>query len=161
VAEWNRKPTDLDVGTAGEHLVCADLLLAGYVAFRTEQTCAYDVAVDLGGRLIRIQVKSTRAPVAASPRPVSYLWRVQRMGKGGRHVYHEDSFDLLALVALDIRRVAYLPQSTQRVMVRLRPPEMPGGEQFSDYPIGRAIGHVLGDPVPDVAGLAAGEGGER
>ena len=85
-----REPTDLDVGTAGEHLVCADLLLGGYVAFRADQNCAYDVAVDLGGRLIRLQVKSTRAVKPIPQREtesLAYQWHVRRAGKGGRRNY--------------------------------------------------------------------------
>ena len=52
--------TDLAAGTAAEHLVCADLLLCGYRAFLADQNCAYDIAVDVAGRLIRIQVKAQR-----------------------------------------------------------------------------------------------------
>lgn len=42
--------TDLAAGAAGEHLVCADLLLQGYRAFLSDQNCPYDVAVDVGGQ---------------------------------------------------------------------------------------------------------------
>ncbi|MFE0088814.1 group I intron-associated PD-(D/E)XK endonuclease [Streptomyces sp. NPDC059016] len=137
-----REPTDLDVGTAGEHLVCADLLLNGYVAFRTDQSCAYDIAVDLGGRLVRLQVKSTRAlkllPQRSAPSP-SYQWHVRRAGKGGRRLYADDEFDLLALVALDIRQVAYVPPSLSRQTIHIRQPGSKEGKQFADYPFARAL----------------------
>ena len=53
--------TDLAAGTAAEHLVCADLLLQGYVAYLTDQNAAYDIVADKDGHLIRVQVKATRA----------------------------------------------------------------------------------------------------
>lgn len=41
--------TDLAVGLAAEHLVCAELLMLGHRAFLANQNCPYDVAV-LGRR---------------------------------------------------------------------------------------------------------------
>ena len=115
--------TDLMVGGAGEHIVCADLLMQGYRAFLADQTCAYDVAVDVGGRLIRVQVKATRCqksiPQRAKHHP-GYMWHVRRAGKGGRRVYGQNEFDLLALVALDVRLVAYLPPSQSRQTIHIR-----------------------------------------
>lgn len=137
-----REPTDLDVGTAGEHLVCADLLLSGYIAFRTDQSCAYDIAVDLGGRLVRLQVKSTRGPKQLPQRlttSLAYQWHVRRAGKGGRRLYADDEFDLLALVGLDIRQVAYVPPSLNRQTIHIRQSASTEGKQFSDYPFARAL----------------------
>lgn len=53
-------------GTAGEYIVCADLILSGFVAYTTSQGLPYDIALDVGGKLLRIAVKSTRK---AKPRP--------------------------------------------------------------------------------------------
>ncbi|WIA95826.1 hypothetical protein [Curtobacterium sp. MCBA15_004] len=137
--------TDLAAGTAAEHLVCAELLMSGHRAFLADQNCAYDVAVDLGGRLIRLQVKATRKqrsiPQRAEHIP-AYMWHVRRAGKGGRRVYDDDAFDLLALVALDVQRIAYLPPSEQRQTVHIRPPGSTGGKQFDDYPFVAAIQEV-------------------
>ena len=74
--------TDLAAGAAGEHLVCADLLMLGYRAFLADQNCPYDVAVDVGGRLIRIQVKSTRKAKALPQRAghfPAYMWSMGDM----------------------------------------------------------------------------------
>lgn len=137
--------TDLATGTAAEHLVCADLLLAGWRAFLADQNCPYDVAVDVGGRLIRIQVKATRAqrsiPQRATHIP-AYMWNVRRAGKAGARVYAVDDFDLLALVALDVRCTAYLPPSQHKQTVHIRPPEAVGGKQFADYPFDKALVEV-------------------
>jgi hypothetical protein len=144
---FGHEPTDLEVGTAGEHLVCADLLLSGLTAFLTDQSCAYDIAVDLGGRLIRLQVKSTRISKPIPQREstiLAYQWHVRRCGKGNARNYGEDEFDLLALVGLDIRAVAYMPPSFQRSMVQIRPPDVAGpGKQFADYSFARAL-HEIG-----------------
>ena len=102
---------DLQIGEAGEHLVCADLILNGCPAFQSAQGLPYDVCVNFNNRVYRIQVKTTRAP-----RPVpqrvnrtdAYLFHTRRCGKGGRQSYAESDFDILALVALDIKKVAYL-----------------------------------------------------
>jgi hypothetical protein len=138
----DREVSDLAAGTAGEHIVCADLLLSGFIAFRTDQTCAYDVAVDLGGHLIRVQVKSTRVPAVIPQRESrihAYRWHVRRAGKGGRRKYGEKEFDLYALVALDIRAVAYVLPAHVQSMVDIRPPGAPAGKKFADYPFARAL----------------------
>ncbi|WP_233872419.1 group I intron-associated PD-(D/E)XK endonuclease [Paraburkholderia adhaesiva] len=115
--------TDLAAGHAAEHLVCADLLLSGYKAFLTDQICAYDVAAEIHGRLVRIQVKATRAPKLIAQnahRPFAYQWNVRRAGKHGRRTYGENEFDMLALVALDVKKIAYLPPSRSRQTIHIR-----------------------------------------
>lgn len=149
---------DLAAGTAAEHLVCADLLLGGYRAFLADQNCPYDVAVDVGGRLVRIQVKSTRQqraiPQRASKDIPAYMWHVRRAGKGGRRVYQADDFDLLALVALDVRKIAYLPPSSVKQTIHIRPHENSGppptggkaGKTFGQFPFDRALIEVCNAP---------------
>lgn len=125
--------TDLAAGTAGEHLVCADLILMGYKAFRSEQVCAYDAVVDLGGKLIRIQVKTARKsrviPQLKS-RNAAYIFHVKKSGKGGRKRYAKTDFDLLALVALDAGRIAYLPPSKAVSTVNIRSHNYAGAIAF-------------------------------
>lgn len=146
--------TDLAAGVAGEHLVCADLLMLGYRAFLADQNCPYDVAVDIGGRLIRVQVKSTRKAKALPQRVghfPAYMWNVRRAGKGGARVYADGEFDLLACVALDVRKVAYLPPSMHCQTVHIRthddpnPPAHGGkaGKTFSQFPFQAAMREVL------------------
>ena len=138
--------TDLAAGTAAEHIVCAELLLDGWRAFLTDQMCPYDVAVDIGGRLVRVQVKATRQQRAIPQRAEhipAYMWHVRRSGKGGERVYAADDFDLLALVALDCRKIAFLPPSEQKQTVHIRPSGTTGGKQFSDLTFRRAIKELL------------------
>ena len=140
----------LEVGKAAEHLVCADLILAGYRAFLSDQGLPYDLIVDLGSRLIKVQVKST-----FSPRPIpeithtqKYIWHVRRVGKGRKRIIGNDEFDILALVALDIRRTAYLPINEKvPSCVMLRPPgptvksyrQTPFAKSIDQYPFGEAL----------------------
>jgi hypothetical protein len=134
--------TDLAAGTAAEHLVCAELLMGGWRAFLADQNCPYDVAVDVNGRLVRLQVKATRMQRAIPQRAThipAYMWHVRRAGKGGRRVYGADEFDLLALVALDIKRIAYLPPSAHRQTIHIRPPGARGGRHFEDFPFTLAM----------------------
>lgn len=118
------KINDLELGVAAKHIVCADLLIQGYKAFMTDQFCSYDVAVDLGNRLIRVQVKATRGlKVIIGRKYKAYTWAPRRAGKKGKRVYGKADFDILALVAMDIRTVAYLAeQEVGLSIVNLRPP---------------------------------------
>jgi len=115
--------TDLEAGIAGEHLVCAELILKGYRAFKSDQNCPYDVAVEYKNQLIRIQVKSTRKPKAVPQRKSiipAYMWHVRRAGKGGNRVYGNDDFDILALVALDTAKIAYTPIQKVKNTIHIR-----------------------------------------
>lgn len=117
--------TALTFGKAGEHLVCTDLLLSGYNAYLSDQGLSYDVVVDADNHLYRIQVKTTfkPAPVPLRTHTEKYQWSVRRSGKGAKRIIGNDEFDILALVALDIRIVAYLPITDQvRQTVHLKPP---------------------------------------
>lgn len=116
----------LELGKAAEHLVCADLILLGHRAFLSDQGLPYDVVVDLGGRLIRIQVKGACFARNCSARSrverVTYSFFVRRVGKSGRKRLSDADCDLVALVALDIRVVAYLPIQVCGATVQLLPP---------------------------------------
>lgn len=114
--------TDLEIGKAGEHLVCADLILKGYGAYLSDQGLPYDVVCDIGGKLIRIQVKTTRTfrpvPQRVKETP-AYLFHIRRCGKGGRRSYDERDFDAMALVALDINKIAYIKLNEARQTLHL------------------------------------------
>lgn len=129
-------------GTAAEHLVCADLLLQGYSAFMTFQYCPYDVVADLGN-LVRIQVKSTREPRAQPRRGLTApVYKFYARRPSPRPAYSEGDFDLLALVALDIRRIAYVPLAFHKDTVFIRQPGSGAGKQFEDFPFAKAIAQL-------------------
>jgi hypothetical protein len=79
------------------------------------------------------------------------MWHVRRAGKGGNRVYVAGEFDLLALVALDIKRIAYLPPSEVRQTIHIRSPESEvqqglngskGGKVFSQFSFEKAVSGI-------------------
>lgn len=102
---------ELNIGRAGEYLVMFDLLSKGYQAFLTDQGVAYDVVLDLGSRLVRLQVKTTQKPAKMNKEYANnvYLFSVRRAGRGGARSYGTHEFDGFALVALDRKSVYYYP----------------------------------------------------
>jgi len=103
----------LEIGKAAEHLVCADLILHGFRCYLSDQGLPYDVVVDLDGNLIRIQVKATCFPrdVNSQGRAerIAYSFPVRRRGKSQKGRLSTKECDIVALVALDIQAIAYLP----------------------------------------------------
>jgi hypothetical protein len=121
--------SDLQAGKAGEYLVCADLILQGHVAFPSEQGLPYDVVVDCAGRLLKVQVKTTRAPLPVPQRQAhqsGYLFTVKRCGKNGRGIYQSSDVDVFALVALDAREIGYLAAPDVKQSMVFRPSSMRG-----------------------------------
>lgn len=135
--------TDLAAGTAAEHLVCADVIMQGMTAYLTDQNCAYDIMADTPAGLVRIQVKATRGPRAVPQRVghhPAYMWHVRRRGRAGLRTYQLGEFDVLALVALDIQRIAYMPPGTEYQTVHIRPPGTNlRGKHFNDFPLQKAL----------------------
>lgn len=103
--------TDMQIGKAGEYLVCADLIMKGFIAYPSEQGLPYDVVLDDGVRLIKIQVKTTRTH-KQTPQRVNnvntYGFNVKRCGKLNRSKHTSTSCDLFAFVALDEKQVGYI-----------------------------------------------------
>ena len=142
----------LDLGKAAEHIVCADLILAGYRVFLSDQGLPYDVLVDLGERFIRVQVKSTTRTKNANAKGraanMVYVFHVRRRGRDGKGTrLSSDHCDVVALVALDTRTVAYMPISGVAQTVSLYPSgyKFPGKFKRSRYaaidgfPFGQAV----------------------
>jgi len=141
------KGNELELGLAGEHLVCAELLGQNLRAFRTEQNCPYDVALEYKGRLIRIQVRCTEKP---KPYPqkrqnhiTGYTWYI-RMGKGARKSHNPNSFDILALVAFDTRKIAYFPRNKVRITMQIpvSGAKSQKGRRFENFPLSAALEEV-------------------
>ena len=121
----------LELGTAGEHLVCADLLVAGHRAFMSAAGLPYDVVAELDGSLLKVAVKAT---LEARPRPgrvgskAVYSFSIMRhaTAQAGKLRYGELDADLVALVALDTRQIAYIPLAVCPTMIVL---ESPGAQR--------------------------------
>ena len=104
--------SDLHAGRAGEYLVAADLLKRGFECFHAAQGMPYDLVADVGGAMLRVQVKTTRKPeVLPGKGRRAYRFWVSRCGKGGAKGVVAGSVDVFALVALDTSQIGYLPAS--------------------------------------------------
>lgn len=112
----------LKIGKAGEYIVCADLILKGHIAFPTEQGLPYDVVFDYNGRLFKVQVKTTQSPRNLHRKnPVQgYVFNIKRCGKRNIKKTTSNSCDIFALVALDTKTVAYLPNKDVRETMNFR-----------------------------------------
>lgn len=147
------------IGKAAEHIVCADLLLAGYHAFLADQGSPFDVVAVAQGRLWRVQVKATQQAKnvnakGRNPR-VAYTWSVRRRGRdGGADRLSREHCDLVALVALDARIVAWFPvelcgETVQLVEPGMKPKTMGGKRSWArgvdGYPFLSAISGAPAD----------------
>lgn len=139
--------TELEFGRAAELLVCAELILAGFPAYPSAAGLAYDIAVDMGDHLIRLQVKATRGPRPIPQRVVytpAYAFNMRRCGRGGRGAYKPGQFDGYALIAVDRRLIAFLLfEECTAQTIFLRPPgHVPArnasrSETLADFPWSR------------------------
>lgn len=118
-----RLSNELQIGKAGEYLVCADLIMKGFIAFPSEQGLPYDVLLDNGEKLLRVQVKTCEKPriiPQRSKETFAYQFNIKRHGKNGRCVYGDDEVDIFALVALDTRCVGYLNGKDIKTTINFR-----------------------------------------
>jgi hypothetical protein len=139
------------IGRAGEHIVIAELLMAGHEAFLCEGKAPFDIAALIGGRLVRIQVKTTagfkQCPQRKHSTPV-YAFSARKVGKLQRQGYAEGDADLVAYVALDRRAAAYMPAEkiAQSTTLRIRAFEdqyyCKTGMFFEDFPLSKALGEI-------------------
>lgn len=118
-----RKSEQMQIGKAGEYLVCADLILKGFIAFPSEQGLPYDVLLDTGGKILRVQVKTTeglRIVPQRTKESKCYIFNIKRHGKGGKQRYTDKEIDLFALVCLDTMRIGYLQNHQMPDTINLR-----------------------------------------
>lgn len=118
-----RGSKQLQIGKAGEYLVCADLIMKGFIAFPSEQGLPYDVLLDNGYKLLKVQVKTTEKYKSIPQRNVdtkAYIFNVKRAGKKGKTRYSEKEIDLFALVCLDTMKIGYVKNIDMPVTINIR-----------------------------------------
>ena len=119
-----RKSNELQKGKAGEYLVCADLILMGFIAYPSEQGLPYDVVMDRGdGRLLKVQVKTTDGPRVVPQRKgdsTAYIFNIKRHGKDNLQIYGASEVDLFALVCLDTRQIGYVQNHEMPSTINIR-----------------------------------------
>ena len=104
------------IGKIGEHLVCADLLVQGYMAFIVAEGLNYDVIVDDSGEIYnRVQVRTTqkaktfiRTSDGITYSATTHRFHI-RQGKGAKKNVEQYDVDVFAFVALDVNKIAYIP----------------------------------------------------
>lgn len=124
-----RDSKQLQIGKAGEYLVCADLILKGFIAFPSEQGLPYDILLDTGKKLLRVQVKTTEKPREVKQRknPIpAYIFSIKRAGANGKTRYEESEIDLFALVCLDTMQVGYLTNKEMPTTINIRVDSLKG-----------------------------------
>ena len=152
-----RTSKELQVGKAGEYLVCADLILKGFVAFPSEQGLPYDVLLDTGSRLFRVQVKTTTGPRVVPQRSLkssctAYIFNVKRAGKKGTQRHKNNDLDIFALVCLDTRKVGYLLNGDMPETLNIRVDALRGSHYdekgIADFAKVQELKHL---PRPEIA----------
>jgi len=123
------KSNELQVGKAGEYIVCADLIIKGLIAYPSEQGLSYDVVVDNGKKLLKCQVKTTSKPRIILQREKetnAYIFSIKRHGKNNNSIYGLTEVDLFALVCLDTKLVGYLKNKEMPTTINLRVDSLQG-----------------------------------
>ena len=99
---------ELQIGKAGEHLVCFDLIRQGFNAFLADQGLPYDVLVDIDGEIKRIQVKT--CSVAGDYGKSKNVYRFSlRTAKGASRAIRANRVDYIAFVFMNKMVVQYIP----------------------------------------------------
>lgn len=139
-------------GKAGEYLVCSDILTHNIPCFITEGKSHYDLIADLNGRLLKIQVKSTttyrNCPQRERATPV-YMFNARKYGKGGRVSYQKGDADIIAYVALDKKKIAYMSADKIAQSATFRIKEFENqyycktGMFIEDYPLTKILQKII------------------
>jgi hypothetical protein len=99
----------LQIGKAGEHLACFDLISNGFNAFLSDQGLPYDIVVDLGGSMVRVQVKTIQKPNSYGKYYKDiYRFSLRRNTPNGRLSTPADDADYIAFVFMDTKEVQYI-----------------------------------------------------
>ena len=136
---------DMQIGKAGEYLVCADLIMRGHIAYPSEQGLPYDVVADIDGRLFKVQVKTTRTHKKTPQRTGNwrtYAFNVKRCGKKNTKAHSTETCDIFALVALDERRIGYIASKEVKQTMFFRVEKYRGtyrDESINAVPSGRYL----------------------
>ncbi len=99
---------ELQLGKAGEHLVCFDLIMQGYNAFLADQGLSFDILIEEQGEIKKIQTRSV-TQLKKCGKSINIYRFGTRKGKGNTTRVREAEVDYYAFVALDIKKIAYIP----------------------------------------------------
>jgi len=155
-----RLSDNFQIGKAGEHLVCADLILKGFGLSMADEALPYDILLDIGSKILKIQVKTTQAPKTVSQwtgHNAAYVFHVKRKGAKGVRRYSLGEIDIFALVALDTRQVGYIINAKMPTTHNIRVEKYRGQyyDEQSEIRRRKVQGlNIGGNTVEDVARMA-------
>ena len=130
-------------GIAAESLVLSDLQVSGFDAFKTDGLLPWDLGLDIGGRIIKIQVKGTSS---ASHKLVFEFVRNSRHPHGPCKVpYKRNAYHVAACVSLAHRQVIYQPGVERRIYLKSEQFLRPGSSFDSLLMSLKAIGISEGE----------------
>lgn len=101
---------ELEHGKCGEYYTVFSLLKQGYSAFISDQGMAYDIVVDVGGELLRGQVKSTLSMRSYGKSLNVYRFGT-RTGKGAERAAKTNRCDFYAFVAIEDEKIGFMAAS--------------------------------------------------
>jgi hypothetical protein len=99
---------ELQIGKAGEHLVCCDLISQGVSAFLADAGLPYDVLFDRGCGIMRVQVKTSTKKSDYGKSKNVYRFSL-RSAKGANRAIKAKNVVYIAFVFMDRRIVQYIP----------------------------------------------------
>ena len=131
-------------GAVGEYMVIIDMLKQGYNATLAPYGARFDILVDVGDKVLRIQVKTVAKQAKHAYNYKAYHFR----SKNG---YKPGEFDLIALVALDCNAIAYmLPEKfISQSAIRLQAPNHPKSSKrkqalnIDEFPFSQVLSQIL------------------
>lgn len=124
-----KDPSERDtfcVGLGAEYLVAADLSFAGHRCFLAGAGLPYDLVVEVGSHLIKVQVKATRSIRSyVSSKGKGKSSRIRERYVFGRSTSSTTGYlgkaDVFAFVAVDVRKVLYSKVHNSSSEFRVRP----------------------------------------
>ncbi|HIF6607507.1 group I intron-associated PD-(D/E)XK endonuclease [Serratia sp. TKO39] len=102
--------SELELGKCGEYYAIFTLAKQGFVAYPSDQGLPYDVVVDVGGRLLRGQVKSTMGRRDYGRMKDVYRWGT-RSSKGANRPTLAAKCDFYAFVSISDEKIAFMATS--------------------------------------------------
>ena len=134
--------------------------MKGFVAFPSEQGLPYDVLLDVGDRLFRVQVKTTTGPRVVPQRvseSTAYIFNVKRAGKNNTKRHENNDLDIFALVCLDTRKVGYLLNGDMPDTLNIRVDALRGTHYdekgIKDHATVMALSHLTGTEISKQTGI--------
>src|SRR5574344_952368 len=113
----------LQIGKAGEYFTCGDLITKGFVAYPSEQGLPYDIVLDTGMKMLKVQVKTCEYPRIIPQRNIEsfvYIFNIKRHGRNNIKRYTNDEVDIFALVALDTKQIGYIQNTDMPSTLNIR-----------------------------------------